>query len=161
MYWWNIEALKKILATRSLTESEIFPYLMAYIITSSFSLIPILGVPYNQLDVYNGIMAAVVVIAGTYYLYLSNGGKDGQAFLQSFFALGWVVGVRYIVMVFLPFLIVAALFIWPLQGDSVETTWIDVIATTLISAGYFLVLGKHIKDLARLKSGEGQIEGKV
>lgn len=131
---------------------------MADTILSMLILIPIPGMVYNQIDVYIGILSLLIVAAiGTYAVYLSNGGNNGHEFLPRFLSLGWVAGIRYTVLVFLPLFIVYLIFILPSSEDSeIQSTWFDAVAVSSLYIGFFWILSRHMKGVARLKQGENQ-----
>lgn len=149
MYWWNIKALKKELLAGPLSEAKIFPYLLASTIVVSLMLIPVTGEwVETQLDVYNALIGVVITALGTYYAYRCNGGATGKNFLQHYFSLGWVVGIRLGVMVMIPAFLLLFLVLAAQEGYTGATTWGDIIFITLLSLFYFWRLGKHIKDVA-------------
>lgn len=149
MYWWNLKAVKNELTTSSFSDAKIFPYFLVYTVVLSLVLVPVPGEWTNtQLDVYNGLIGMVIAILGTYYTYRCNGGVNGKDFLQRYFVLGLVVGVRFGVVVMLPALVLLFGVLAAREGFSEATTWGDVVFVSLLSLAYFWRLAKHIKDVA-------------
>ena len=147
MYFWKINKLKKDLVKQPLSESESFKYLIATTISYSFGMIPYLE--NNILDVYSALMTGIITVFGLYYVYKCNRGSSGSNFLQKYLSIGWVMGIRWIVLVMLPIMIVyfTAVIIYP--GISESTTLLDVVFFNLLYITYFLLLGKHIKSTVK------------
>lgn len=81
MYFWRIEALKRQMTARPLSEREALPYL---VVTAAFTT----TVPYipqatqNVWDGLGGVWSVLLAVVGTIYIYCQNGGADGQHFLH-------------------------------------------------------------------------------
>lgn len=97
MYFWKIKRLKAEMAARPLSERAVLPYLV--ISMALFSAASFVPVDYNNLwEVIGGVWSVVLAIFGTIYIYRKNGGASGEHFLQRYFAIGWVVSVRWFVI---------------------------------------------------------------
>src|SRR4029450_13758644 len=100
MYFWRIERLKAQMATRPLSEREALPYLIVFVGLSA----AVVYIPQTMSNVWDGLGAAwsvALAVVATIYIYRQNGGADGQHFLQRYFAIGWVVGIRWLVILVL------------------------------------------------------------
>ena len=116
MYFWNLGRLKQDLASRGLTAAESFRYLVVFLVLAS---LPVLFDPpdhYNRWKVIAAALNLLIVLAGTRHIYSCNGGAEGRDFLQRYMSLGWVCGVRYLVMFVIPVSIV---------GGIVYASWFD------------------------------------
>jgi len=158
MYFWKIDKLKKDLAKQPLSESESFKYLFATIILYSLAMIPF---PENNLwDVIDSLIGGVITVFGVWYIYKCNRGSMGSNFLQKYLSIGWVVGIRWLVFVLLPTVIVYFIAKGIYYGITAETyadiadipentTLSDVLVLNLLFITYFWLFGKHIKDTVK------------
>ena len=111
MYFWRIEKLKTEMAARPLSEREALPYLVVFVaLSSAVAYIP--QTTYSLWDGLGGVWSVLLAAVGTIYIYRQNGGAGGQHFLQRYFAVGWVVVVRWFVVLIL----VAVAFYGTLAG---------------------------------------------
>lgn len=148
MYFWNIEKLKKDIIKKPLSEGEVFKYLIATTILYSLGMIPFLE--NNIWDIISGITSGVVTVLGLIYLYVRNGGSSGVNFLQKYLALGWVMGIRFFVLIVCPVVIIYFSIIGVYVGAiPEETTWHDIITMNLMYLVYFYLLGIHMKDIRK------------
>ena len=148
MYFWKIDKLKKDLVKQSLSESESLKYLIATAIVYSLEMIPFLE--NNLWDVFSALIMGIITIFGVYYAYKCNRGSSGSNFLQKYISIGWVVGIRWVVLVALPIVIVyfIAVGIY-IAGIPESTTLSDMVFLNLLYLTYFWLLGKHIKDTVK------------
>lgn len=150
MYWWKIQGLKKELSQGPLSEQAFFPYLLADVILVMLGDISFPGeYNYTDIDLIAGLLGLVIAVLGTYYLYYwCNNGPSGENFLQRYFALGWVIGVRLLVMVMLPAFLILFFILAAREDYSGAMTWGDVAFIAFLSILYFWRVGKHMKDVA-------------
>lgn len=146
MYFWKIDKLKNDLLEKPLSESETFKYVFANLLVYSLTMLPLLE--NNIWDFYSGIIMAVITMVGTYYLYKCNKGASGNNFLQKYFALGWVVSIRWIVLIMLPIMTIFYIGIAIYSGVPEQTTLADVILSNTVYMSFFWLLGKHIKEVS-------------
>jgi hypothetical protein len=147
MYFWRIDKLKAEMAVRPLSEREVLPYLVVQI-----ALLSVAGyIPATTTNVWDGLGAVWSVslaIVGTIYIYRQNGGAAGRHFLQRYFAIGWVVLIRWLPMVVL--MSVAFFALKTLLGEDVEeTTWDEFLFIAVVEAVIYLRIGHHVRDLAK------------
>lgn len=156
MYFWKIEKLKNDLLIKPLSESESFKYLFAYLASESLLLIFIdiddITVPNleftNMWDVFSSINGFLINAIGVYYVYKCNKGANGDNFLQKFFSIGWVVGIRLIVL-FLPLMLLLFFILSLSSTDFSSTNPYDVILFFIIDFLFYWLLGKHVKEVAK------------
>lgn len=146
MYFWRIEKLKAELATRPLTDRETLPYLVYFVgWTTAASFIPA-----TFTNVWDGLGAAwsvLLAVIGTLYIYRRNGGADGQYFLQRYFAIGWVVAIRWLVILVLA--IVAFVGVLTALGSEAEdTTWYEFLFLAIAEAVIYWRTDHHVGDVA-------------
>ncbi len=151
MYFWKIENLKKDLIKGSLSENESFMYLMATLIIYGFSTIPLLDS--TMWDVYAGLVGFVLQIIGAYYVYKCNKGSSGNNFLQKYLSIGWVLGIRWLIMVLIPFVAVYIVCGWlaavMYDVDILQYDFLNLFILSLFSISYYWLFGKHMKDVAK------------
>jgi hypothetical protein len=147
MYFWRIEHLKTTLATRPLSEREALPYLVVYVVLYSVAAyVPL--TEFTVWDTVEGACSVLIAAIGTIYIYRQNGGANGQHFLQRYFAIGWVVTVRWLAVVLL--LVLApyvALAVLDVITDRIE--WYDRVLILLAELGLYWRIAHHVRDLAQ------------
>lgn len=146
MYFWNIGALTDELGRSSLPEDEAFKYLMASTVLYGLALIPLPGT--NSLDVYSAIAEGAVALLGIVYVYRCNSGSDGRDFLQRYFSIGWVLGVRWLVLIVLPTLVVYFTVLESIAGIPDGTTVHEVVLVNSLYVAYFWRFGAYAKAVA-------------
>lgn len=158
MYFWNVQALKAELQHERLAEQEGFKYILATFGTLSvFSyLTSFIAEPPSLIEQIASLGSMVILFAGTYAAYATNGGARGFDFLGRFMALGWVVGLRVFVVATLVFLGVgiAVALADPVAGES-DSFWnpaaaVYVLAMSVIS--YWRIV-THLRDLRGVPEG--------
>ena len=153
MYFWNIEKLKTEMAERPLTDREVLPYVVISmtLFAAVTSISPFMQLPGpNVWDVLQALWSIALALGGTIYIYWKNGSAEGSFFLQRYFAVGWVVGVRWAVI-----LIVPMLFVFILAGYSSDdsTPWYEFLILVIIETVVWERTGHHVGDLARRAAG--------
>ena len=147
MYFWRIEKLKAAMAARPLSEREVLPYLIASIaLSTAVSYLP--QTSQNIWDTLGSVWSVLLVVMGSLYIYRQNGGANGQHFLQRYFAIGWVVTLRWLVL----FLAIGAAFYGTLAmvgAETEETAWHDFLFLAIAEAVVYWRIGHQVRDLAQ------------
>ena len=150
MYLWRIEKLKAEMAVRPFTDREVLPYLIAWLVLLEVVIVLTTFLP-TSANVWDGLDAArglLLTVFGTLYVFRQNGGASGQYLLQRYFAVGWVVGVRWIAGL-LPAMLVFYVALEALGSGSEDSTeWYDFVLITVAEAGFYWRFGHHVRDLA-------------
>ncbi|MXZ34632.1 MAG: hypothetical protein F4Z21_05090 [Acidobacteria bacterium] len=159
MYFVKYQPLKRKLKERTLTDREAVVYLLVYSVLLMMSA----GIPLETLETMDecndcGLMAwdyvaialvnAAIAFAGIYYIYVANGGNSGFDLIQKYFVLGWVVGIRCLI-VFLPFWVATLVVSAEVFGNEWEDRTqyrINYFLIFLAYVVYFQRLGRHIRD---------------
>ena len=151
MYFWNINKLKQDIKDGGLSESEQFKYLLVCVVLMTLSEIFYLGESFSSVK-YDLAIDIIFAIFGTYYLYRCNGGANGKRFLEKFFSIGFVVGVRWIVFVIIPIVVVffldAVFMIFNMEDEKIFDI-LDYIISPIALIIYYWRSGVHIKDVAK------------
>jgi hypothetical protein len=146
MYFWRIEQLKTQMAARPLTDRETLPYLVIYsALMSAAWLIPVPSL--NLWDIVTAIWGIALAVFGTIYIYRQNGGDRGNHFLQRYFALGWVVAIRWVAG-FIPCALAFHGVIAFTGVYSESTTWYDFLFQGSAEAVLYWRIAHHVRDLA-------------
>ena len=146
MYFIRVKPVKEQLRERAMTDRECLPYYVVPAACISLVLhLPMAALPTTRWDLFSGITDMLLTIAGILYCYRQNGGKTGYDFIQKSVVLGWVVGIRFSVIM-IP-VVVGLEFLKTGIGQSMEqTSWVDVLGMAILLVIYFQRLGKHLKD---------------
>lgn len=150
MHFWRIEKLKQAMAERPLSERETLPYLVVYCALSS----AVISIPQemgNGWDVAGAAWSVLLAVLGTIHIYRQNGGGAGQHFLQRYFAIGWVVAIRWLVIgigCLAAFYLPLGLF----APEVAATRWYDFAFLAALEAAVYWRIGHHVRDLARRAS---------
>jgi len=151
MYFWNIDKLKQDIKDGGLSESEQFKYLLVFIVLMTLSEIVYVGESFSSVK-YDLAIDIIFAIFGTYYLYRCNGGANGKRFLEKFFSIGFVVGVRWIVFIILPIAFVlffdAVFMIFNMEDEKIFDI-LDYIIIPIAMLIYYWRSGVQIKDVAK------------
>lgn len=150
MYFWKINKLKEDFIAGSVSEKSMLKYLVAYTIFVGLAMIPFGET--NEFDLFSALLLIPVSVIGLLYAYSSNGGDSGTNFLAKYFAIGWVVTVRLLVVI-LPLAVVTGIVMASVGFDIPEgTTMWDVLITTVITAFYFWRIAVHIGQTATVNA---------
>lgn len=132
-----------------LTERETLPYAIVYVTLS----VAVTYDPSTVNNLWDGVGFAwsiAITIMGMIYVYNKNLGALGQHFLQRYFAIGWVIGIRWVVFI----VAVAVVFYGVLEVSGIhdteseeDTTWYDFVFIAIAEAGLWWRIGHHIEDL--------------
>jgi uncharacterized RDD family membrane protein YckC len=150
IYIWNINGLKSDLAERRLSGADTLIYLACILAVQGVSWVlayPEGGV-FNLWDNIETIGFAVFLIVGSVYCYYTNGGRKGGDFMSRYISLAWVFGVRYTVVVLIPLSLVLYTPISMFTELPDNTQWYDTLFYAILRIPFYLVLSKHIKDVA-------------
>src|SRR5258706_5406001 len=142
MYFWRIKDLKAKLQERPLTEREVLPYLLVYLVLTAATTV----FPMETMNSWDYVIATgvlVLTVAGTVYTYQCNGGANGSHFLQRYFAIGWVVAVRWAAVVVPLFIVLTAIL-----GIPKDTNWHIALYFAIVGALFYQRLGHHIREVA-------------
>ena len=155
MYFWKIDNLKKDLINNAVSENDQFKYIFVFSICSSIVYILTSFPFYHQIendiwDVYSAIIESGISILGTYYIFKINGGSNGNYFLQRYFSLSWVIGIRLLPFILLAGFVFVMLSIGFGFDDALDDIFFNLGLFSFIIIYYWLV-GKHVKEVT-LKS---------
>ena len=151
MYFWRLEKLKAQLAGQPLSERQALPYLIVFVaMFTAVSYIP--ATVTNVWDRLGALWSVAMAVLGTIYIYRQNGGAEGQHFLQRYLAIGWVVGIRWLVIIALAMVEFIAL-LTALGADIGDTTWYEFLFVALAEAVVYWRIGYHVRDLAERTKG--------
>lgn len=148
MYIWNIDKLGERLISGKLEESEAIKYLMAYTVLTSLSMIHYSSS--NQYDIFVGVACSFIAIFGLLFIYKCNGGRNGGNFMDRYFSIGWVIFIRFLVLLLIPLLVI--FFILQevyMGGVPEETTALDAVLILALEVIYIFWVARHINYVAK------------
>lgn len=144
MYFWKINKLKEELKKGPLAEKSAFKYFFVYALLYSITSIPVREPVEN--GTYSSIVGLILGLLSVYYAYACNGGAQGKDFVVRYISVGWVTAIRWLVMVFIPFMIVFTGF--KIASGKLESTLIDIFLFNIVSLTLYWKTGQHLKELA-------------
>ncbi len=152
MYFWKIKSLKNDLINGSISQRSIFIYVMLYVVCAQIIIeflnyYPLLENT-NIWDKSASVTNILLIMFGSIYLYLCNGGNNGEKFADRYFSLSLVVSIRACVFFLAPALILFFTMISPMDENLIQTTWIEYILGTIFGVGIYWRISVHIKDVA-------------
>lgn len=155
MYIVSINKLKRDLTADGWNGS--FPYFIAYFMLDAL-VVATWGMYsfQDELTLLDGIEAGLyfaAVVGGTVAAYYSNGGRAGTAFLDRYFALAWVLGIRFTIIL-IPILLGFGYFVWEAEDYPEYTTWPEVAVYVFVMIFYYWRLNVHIREVSRAGSHE-------
>lgn len=152
MYFLAAGRLKERLAAGPLSERETPPYVILLAVSAAVAGFPaagLLGWPEpNAWDRVQSFLDLIMAVAGTLVLYRANGGADGREFIHRWVVLGWVVAVRFCLLV-IPLAVGSRLLSerWGWSGN--QTGIYDVVSAFVIELLFLAYFGLHLDDLRR------------
>jgi hypothetical protein len=143
MYFWNINKLKSDFNEGAVTEKSILKYLIAYTILAGLVMIPYGET--NQFDMFSAALMIPLSVFGLLYAYACNGGDSGNNFIAKYFAIGWVITIRFMPVIFSLAVIVG--IIVDASGAEIPegTTLWDVLIEATVTVFLFWRIAVHIK----------------
>lgn len=152
MYFWKIHKLKIELASSPLGSLEGLQYILAIVVVSTaqeYLLGPPDPRPFNTWDHVGSSGMFVISVVGAISCFLANGGRSGPDFLSRFLSLGWVLGIRFVVLALVPMMI-AVFILEDFRGEvPTETSLLRVSGTLVVLALFFFRLRHHFLSLDR------------
>ena len=146
MYFWNIDELKNEMAARPFSEREMLPYLIVFVVLSTASSYVTTAVS-TVWDGLGAMWSIALAVVGTIYIYRQNGGASGRHFLQRYFAVGWVIGLRCLVFVGGAAIIFFVTLDW-MGGVSENASWPEFLFGVVAETAMYWRIGHHIRDVA-------------
>jgi uncharacterized membrane protein len=163
MYFWRIKRLKDELRAGDVPPRQVTGYALAHLLLWTLSTSLLAFIPAeepNTLTADFGVFilgSAIISIVGLWAAYRSNGGDSGRDLAGRLFALGWVLGLRFMLFWFVLFTILLLVMVgvtMAQQGDQ-ETAevsgplveWVASGTMLLASVLFFWRLAHHLKDV--------------
>jgi hypothetical protein len=145
VYFWRIEALKRRLIAAPLNDREALPYLVAYGALMSVVIAFPPAFP-NGWDTLQGLIGMLASIVGTIWVYRRNGGQTGSEMLQRYFALSWVLTLRFLPLMAVLFMSAAL----TIPGFDIERTGPAAVAMNLgVIVLFYQRLGAHVRQVSQ------------
>jgi len=151
MFFWKINSLKEHLINHGLSQKHLFVYIFIYTVLAELMYEAIYHMPIYEMNIYDyaqSISNIIIISLGTYIIYRANGGSNGKQFAERYFSIGFVIAIRFIILLFFVFL--ALSFIWFNDSSESElvTVWYEFIIYTGCIIGLYWRIVVHVKDVA-------------
>ena len=154
MRFFSISKLKTDISSGGLPQKEVLHYSMATWICVCLSVIPS-GPNLTAATLLFWIIYLALNVFGLSSAYRANGGADGIRFLDKLFAVGWVVGIRGIVLVLIPLFLISILalvVLTSLPGSSdagleLLSESISMVIVLIYLAWAWLRIAFHLRQL--------------
>jgi hypothetical protein len=143
MYFWNINKLKQQLIETGLTERQLFYYILIAVAFEAISYEMTTYLPYtepNSWSYVESVFNILIPIIGSIAAFRANGGDSGIKFVERYFSIGFVVSIRFLILL-IPLI---GLVDWPDYPNS-----IDVITFSSLYVAMYARIVKHIADVAK------------
>jgi hypothetical protein len=108
MNWFDINKLEKQIRENEFSDKEVFKY---FLVNAIFTFIQSYGSSslVSTIVFLEFLVGGAITIYGTYAIFRANSSGDGLDFFKRYFPLSIVVGIRLLVIICLPILIIFAL----------------------------------------------------
>lgn len=163
MYFLDLRGAKAQLVAGPVPTDRVLPYLIAIsamltLIFETTRFFPLVSMADGELPVLEWVdvaLALLVGIVGTLYVYRCNGGPTGEALLERWLLLSWVVGLRVLLLMWL--LLIGVSLVVPAETDAgsdlaAPLTWIELFAAFACQVLLYWRVGVHIRDVSLLRS---------
>ena len=152
MYFWNIDRLKQDLIENGLSQGALFKYIFVYVFLSALSYeltYNFLSEETTNIDYIQSALNIALTVFGTYFCYVANGENNGADFAERFFSIGFVISIRFIVLL-VPIIIVMVFLSWDSEDiDNMSTKWYEVALWAAWAALLYWRVIYHINQVAK------------
>ncbi|MEE9337564.1 MAG: hypothetical protein V3U87_05750 [Methylococcaceae bacterium] len=151
MYFWKIEVLKEDIKNGLFTEKDRFIYGLIYIVLCAAGMEAMMRMPIESPNIWDTIGSLgniAIPLIGTIFVYRSNGGKTGKDFLGRYFSIGFVVSIRFLVLLIPMFAALVAYYIYAFPDEEIiVSTPADKLPFIIWYALLFWRINKHVSDV--------------
>ncbi len=151
MYFWKIEALKEDIKSNKFTEKDRFVYGLIYIVLCAAGMEAMIRLPIESPNIWDTIGSLgniLIPLIGTIIAYRSNGGATGKDFLGRYFSIGFVVSIRFLVLLIPMCAALVAYYIYAFPDEEpIVSTPVDILLFTIWYAFLFWRISKHVSDI--------------
>ena len=151
MYFWKIEALKEDIKKDQFTEKDRFVYGLIYIVLCAAGMEAMMRLPIESPNIWDAIGSLgniLIPLIGTIFVYRSNGGAIGRDFLGRYFSIGFVVSIRFLVLLVPVSAALVAYYIYAFPGEEpIVSTPADILPFTVWYGLLFWRISKHVSDI--------------
>lgn len=150
MIFCNIKLLKQRLIEEGLSQQHLFIYIFVYILFTEVAIQGCGLLPPEELNKYDYMEIIVYLVAmgiGTYLIYRVNGGSKGKQFAERFFSIGFVVGMRFFVIL-ISIMIILVVGKNQMGDIDLPATWYETIIYSCWSIAFYWRMIVHVKEVA-------------
>ena len=131
-------------------DEQIGPYFIAYVVLESVGYL-VASIGSSEWDIAAAAAGVVITVFGVLYLKRMNGDTFGHQFLQKWFALGWVIAVRVLLIA------IPAAVMWistaVVIGGEDAIAPASAVFSILAQVGVFWWIGSLIQQAKRTEEG--------
>ena len=151
MHFWKIDKLKEEIKNDDLSEKDKFIYAVIYIVSCAFGMEAMgwLNIEdQNIWDIVVSISNVIIVLVGTIFAFKANGGSTGEDFLGRFFSIGFIISVRFFVIL-IAIISITMVYIYYSTDENgyIETSPVDIFPYLIWYVALFWRICFHIKDV--------------
>jgi multisubunit Na+/H+ antiporter MnhF subunit len=134
VYFWNVERLRADLRERPVPPVEVVRYAAAILVTwGATSFMPVADTEFRVGDGILLALTVLVTVVGLWTAYRANGGPHGIDLAGRFLALGWVIGLRLMVLCLaLLVIMVVIVLVLAFRGQELSDRSIELSAWTMV-----------------------------
>ncbi|MFV1985145.1 MAG: hypothetical protein ACC657_16470 [Thiohalomonadales bacterium] len=124
-------------------------YILIYVFGMELALVTYNYFPSVDINIYDyaeSIIYLIIVFVGTCLAYYFNGGNKGKEFAGRYFSIGFVVGIRMMVVFVLATIIAIVLF--DEDDDEMLTTWYEISVFLILMSVYYWRCIVHMNYVA-------------
>ncbi|HVK54955.1 MAG TPA: hypothetical protein VM532_07990 [Burkholderiales bacterium] len=146
--FWSIERLKRQLIGQEISVVQEFIYLLLVLLIQFVNGMLLAPDPTDTLsDVFFRWFSIGGTFIGTVFAFLRNGGPKGREFQKRFFALYWILTIRFLLIGFFP------IVLWAYGSVAINLTdevsrWSETILFASLQLVFYWRLSFHIASVA-------------
>lgn len=152
MYFWNILQLKEDIRSGDFGEKDRFIYAFIYIALATIGMEVSGIIPLEDRNIWDNVSVIgniLIPIIGTIFAYRANGGRNGRDFLGRFFSIGFVLFIRFLVLLVPIIMTLFGYYIYAYaEEDKILTSPIDVAVIQTWLALLYIRTCKHMADVS-------------
>ena len=155
MYLWKTSSLVAELKAGAVSERDKMLYVLVTGLAYGLMADPLLSVDleYSALDWVGLVLMIATTVVGTLYGYVKNRDGDNQDFITRYISLSVPIGVRLLLVALVGGVAIGFLdeeiFDGGEGGPTNQTTPLQLIFLTAVSALYYWLLGKRLEDVSK------------
>jgi uncharacterized membrane-anchored protein YitT (DUF2179 family) len=152
MYFWKLDSLKKQLVEQGLTQYQMYCYILVYVSLTAIVVELMKYLPPESHNVWTyaeSVLNIVIPILGTILIFRANGGASGVQFAARYFSIGFVVTIRFLVLLVPVTIAMVIYWFFTYEGVETPTSFIEVAVFSAWYALLYADIARHVRAVAR------------